>query len=90
MEEDKWTEATKMLEQLTSIARDLKGTKVSEVLYKYDQVMEYHRLLKIMAINDLRIRIRKKGSREIRRRRERSARWKYKAAKKMKMDWGQT
>jgi hypothetical protein len=54
--------------------------KVSEVLYKYDQVMEYHRLLKIMVINDLRIRIRKKGSREIKRRRERSARWKFKAA----------
>jgi len=41
----------------------------------------------MMKINNLRVRIRKKGSREIRRRREKSARWKYKAAKKTEMKW---
>ena len=62
--EEKWTQPTKMLNRVTSIARELREIKLSKKLYKYDQVMEYHRLLKVIAINDLRDRIRKKGSRK--------------------------
>ena len=63
-----------MLNKIIGLARDIKGETVADLLYQYDKIIEYHRLLKVMAINNLRVRKRKKGSTEVRRKRDKSPR----------------
>jgi hypothetical protein len=36
MNEEDWNQTTKVQKQVIGIARDIKGKKVADVLYKYD------------------------------------------------------